>query len=82
MRKKPQDLDMKEFVNENLFDNQLFLIGDMPITKKLLGDFDNCRVGDIWNWENNTINNKTHLEEQYNRHGQFPKHLYVMYAQV
>ena len=38
----------------------------MPITKKLLGDFDNCRVGDIWNWENNTINNKAHLEEQYN----------------
>ena len=66
VRKKPQDLNMKEFVNENLFDNQLFLIGDMPITKKLLGDFDNCRVGDIWNWENNTINNKTHLEEQYN----------------
>ena len=52
----------------SLFENQLFLVGNKPIAKmrrQHWGDFENCRIRDIWNHDNKSVKNKAELE-QYN----------------
>ena len=67
--KSKKNLNENDFLDENLFENQLFLVGDKPITKmrrQHLGDFQNCRIRDIWNQDNKSVKSRTELEQQYN----------------
>ena len=70
LKKTAENLNINDFfLDKNLFENQLFLVGDKPITKmrgQHLGDFENCRIRDIWNQDHKSVKSKTELEPQYN----------------